>query len=359
MSASENGARGGRAMSPELGSALDARVDGVVLGTVYDALPVTDAGVLPARREAAWAKLQGRLHDPTRVPFTDDVRAPLELVRNETPHEAAQHDVPGDEPPYRRDRAGDITMERAAPHRAGAGYGMAAAASLLLAFGTGTVWANGTTVHRAPSGGAPQEHRLGDGTRVWVAPGSALSVPRRLGWPAPLATAEREAHVEGEAFFDVQRDGRPFVVSANGLQVRVLGTRFTVRGAHEWRAGRVEVNEGRVAVLADGVREELAAGEGVSVQNGRVHRFAVAASRVAAWRTGGLAALDEPLGDVLAELSRRYAVEIEVDREVNVSATVSLFYAQAPAVEVVIGDLCTAQGLGFEKTSRGYRIVQP
>jgi ferric-dicitrate binding protein FerR (iron transport regulator) len=84
----------------------------------------------------------------------------------------------------------------------------------------------------------------------------------------------------------------------------------------------------------------------------------VAPARVGAWRQGGLAALDEPLRDVLAELTRRYGTEIVLEGDVAGDALVSLFYPQAPALDVVLADLCTAQGLRFRQTSRGVVIAR-
>jgi hypothetical protein len=37
---------------------------------------------------------------------------------------------------------------------------------------------------------------------------------------------------------------------------------------------------------------------------------------------------------------------------------VSLFYPSMPAITVVLADLCTAQGLRFERTSRGYHLTR-
>jgi hypothetical protein len=42
---------------------------------------------------------------------------------------------------------------------------------------------------------------------------------------------------------------------------------------------------------------------------------------------------------------------------VDAQATVSLFYPVAPRVDVVLSDLCTAQGLTYERTSRGFRVT--
>lgn len=323
-----------------LDEALHGRPDGAALRTVAKFVPATTAVVSVEQRDAAWAKLTNRLHDPRRVPYTDDEpRPPIELVRGD---EAARRPL-------------QTTIKPKSSLR----RWVAIAAALVLAVGTGAVWANGANEVTVPSGAAPLSRQLADGSTAWIAPGTTLRVPRRLGWPMGLATATRTMRLDGEAYFEVRRDGRPFMVHTDGLEVQVLGTAFSVRGLQGSTSGRVAVREGRVAVRAGEHREVLAAGEGVAARDGLLERVIVTSSRVATWRTGGLSALDEPLGEVLSEIARRYAVEVEYDRDVNVQSTVSLFYPSAPTVEVVLSDLCTAQGLAFEKTSRGYRIVQP
>lgn len=320
---------------------------------ILDALPATDAQPTAAQREAAWQRLQRVVHDPARAPFTDEVRAPLELLRDETGESAPV--------PPRAAVTGAHTVSAA--HTASAGakrvrlqFGIAAAVAVMAGAG---VWGSGSTAYTVDAGEAARQVVLADGSTAWVAPGSTVRVSRRLGWPSLVSPAARDVQLEGEAYFEVRRDGRPFVVHAPAVDVRVLGTRFSVRGASGAATARVDVSEGRVEVRSARSQVVLGAGEGARLIDGALRTRPVDAAKVAAWRTGGLAALDEPLGDIVAELSRRYGVELTVSRDVDVNAVVSLFYPSAPSAEVVVGDLCTAQQLVFTRTSRGFAISKP
>lgn len=64
---------------------------------------------------------------------------------------------------------------------------------------------------------------LPDGTEVQLGPGSRLTYPSQFkGWM-------REVRLDGQAFFDVQRDPRkPFIVHASDMDVQALGTAFEV-----------------------------------------------------------------------------------------------------------------------------------
>lgn len=85
---------------------------------------------------------------------------------------------------------------------------------------------------------------LKDGSRITLKPGSMLS------YPDSFVADKREVYLSGEAFFQVSKDSkRPFLVYANELVTKVLGTSFTVNAAHVHAKTIVEVQEGKVSVF--------------------------------------------------------------------------------------------------------------
>ena len=65
---------------------------------------------------------------------------------------------------------------------------------------------------------------LPDGTKVW------LNSSSRVEYAASFFSRKRRVKMDGEAYFEVSHDRHaPFVVSTNGLDIRVLGTRFNIR----------------------------------------------------------------------------------------------------------------------------------
>ena len=320
-------------------AATDARVQAALAAMREASGPHADH----ARQEAAWARLQARLHDPSRVPFIDGGPFGPTLVTN---------DATDVDPTSRSGgRWGVRATVRPTPR-----LGWSIAAALVLSAGGLAAWGATPVRHEVARGGTVTPQRLPDGSTVWVAAGSTLSYQRRLAWPSPLRSSERSIALQGTAFFEVARDGRPFTIHTADATVQVLGTRFEVRAADGQHGSRVQVEEGRVAVMAGSGRLELTAGQGARVTPEGLQPQPVARQGVATWRTGGLAALDEPISAVLAELARRFSVEITIDGTVDPYATVSLFYPTVPGVERVLSDLCAAQNLSFLRTSRGFRV---
>jgi transmembrane sensor len=76
--------------------------------------------------------------------------------------------------------------------------------------------------------GSKTKLMLTDGTQVWLNAGSTLKYPDKFG------NEKREIFLEGEAFFDVERDEeRPFYVKTNEIDIKVLGTQFNVKSYPE------------------------------------------------------------------------------------------------------------------------------
>jgi transmembrane sensor len=142
---------------------------------------------------------------------------------------------------------------------------------------------------------------LDDGTRVTLAPDSALSFD--------IDGKARSAHLlRGRAYFDVAHDdSRPFRVMADDTVVTVLGTAFEVDGVSADAA--VAVRRGIVAVDYAGhdPRTVLHRGETVSLAaDGHAQRGAMRAERVAGWLDGRMFVKDRPVGEVLDALRPWY-----------------------------------------------------
>ena len=128
-----------------------------------------------------------------------------------------------------------------------------AAGSLVVALvAAGILWRGWRDGHQ-PSGAAhetmaatrsavlmPEQRLLADGSKIDLKPGATLRV-------AYSQTARTVVLLQGEAHFEVMKDPRrPFVVQVGGVEVRAVGTAFSVQ--LETRQVEVLVTEGRVAV---------------------------------------------------------------------------------------------------------------
>ena len=152
---------------------------------------------------------------------------------------------------------------------------------------------------------------LPDGTKVW------LNSSRSVEYVAPFFSRQRRVKMEGEAYFEVEHDRRaPFVVSTNGLDIEVLGTRFNIRNDDNEHRVTTVLLEGAVKAYASG-REQASVHLHPAQQlvfDTRTHAMRLtdcpSAERSINWIDGRFCFEHDTFGEIVAELKRYYNVDI-------------------------------------------------
>ncbi|HEY1109060.1 MAG TPA: FecR domain-containing protein [Opitutaceae bacterium] len=213
----------------------------------------------------------------------------------------------------------------------------AAAAALAVAYFGGRVGEE-TPVREQADGrfAMTAKTEVGAVRRIDLPDGSVIQLNTDSVVDVEYAAAVRRVRLaRGEAYFTVAKNPqRPFVVSAGGLDVRVLGTVFNVRLKSD--AVDVLVTEGRVRVGSptvvdpatqpeDRAPAELTAGQRVSVALGRSQPEAVERPvpatpaqirQTLAWQGRRLDFDATPLSEIVAEINRynRHQISIADER---------------------------------------------
>ncbi|MFV1980682.1 MAG: FecR family protein, partial [Rhodothermia bacterium] len=156
----------------------------------------------------------------------------------------------------------------------------AIAAALLIGAIAAMLWFRPVVSTSAP--GMQLAVDLPDGSRAELNSGARLTRPRRFG-------DTRSVELIGEAYFDVSKNDKPFIVKTFNAEIRVLGTRFIVRSWPDSfdRRTTVTLEEGTVEISTDrsGDTVELHPGESRSVFEGAVGPVdSVQAAVAGAWR---------------------------------------------------------------------------
>ncbi|SEW46127.1 FecR family protein [Chitinophaga sp. YR573] len=147
---------------------------------------------------------------------------------------------------------------------------------------------------------------LSDGTRVTINGGSELEFPEKF------TGAERIVYLkEGEAYFEIAKNPRqPFIVKTSQLNIKVLGTSFSVRDYNNENHASVSVNSGKIELEG----RLLTAGYG-SVLDKHTRTFTkldIDTTATTAWIRGEFIFQDATLQQVLQVLQHRYPVHIVV-----------------------------------------------
>ena len=163
---------------------------------------------------------------------------------------------------------------------------------------------------RIPAGQRAQMD-LPDGSIVWLNSQTTLTYDENFG------KKDRKVTLDGEAYFEVEHDRRaPFVVSTNGLDIEVLGTRFNIRNDDNEHRVTTVLLEGAVKAYASG-REQASVRLHPAQQlvfDTRTHAMRLtdcpSAERSINWIDGRFCFEHDTFGEIVAELKRYYNVDI-------------------------------------------------
>ena len=205
---------------------------------------------------------------------------------------------------------------------------LSAAAAILLLCGITGWWVNNYRQSRQigwlelrTAIGEKKMVLLPDSSRIWLGANAVLRYPDRF-------TDTRKVQLlSGEAFFDIAPvTERPFIVNADSLQVRVLGTSFHIR-AYPKQLLEVAVSSGKVSVSKDDrVMEVLTANQAVQVnRNGYTFsRLAIDAPDVDGWKQDKIVFDNMPVMDALLLLENYYPVKFRIQQPLKKQITGSL-----------------------------------
>lgn len=154
--------------------------------------------------------------------------------------------------------------------------------------------------------GARTKTQLPDGSTVWLNSGSELSFPSNFNKQRPVT-------LSGEAFFEVEKSDKPFVVSTVYGAVKVQGTSFNVKAFADDASFETTLVEGKVALSDKKTGNETAlqpGQQGTLINNGIVVK-PVEVKFFTSWKEGKLIFSREPFPQFIKKLERWYNVKIE------------------------------------------------
>ncbi|WP_316847486.1 FecR family protein [Pedobacter psychrodurus] len=157
--------------------------------------------------------------------------------------------------------------------------------------------------------GAEYKLALADGTTVMINSASVLRFPVNIN-----ATNSREVYLEkGEAYFQVAKNpNKPFIVHANGMDVKVLGTTFNINTYTN--TTRTTLVEGKVEAKSAGNQTAILAPNQQAVFNQETKALRKADVDVmpfVAWANGKIVFEEATLDEVMNQLSLWYDYDVE------------------------------------------------
>lgn len=183
-----------------------------------------------------------------------------------------------------------------------------------------------------PTGGSYQL-TLEDGTVVQVNAASELSFPTHFKKPL------RQVRLQGEGYFRVKSNPQsPFNVLLGTLNVQVTGTTFNIRAYEAEKNIRITLVEGSVNVReGQKVLATLSPGEQFTYQKttGEYNITQANISAITGWTEDKFVFRNEPIGTIMAELSRWYNVDINVSEDIQDIRYSGILSRKQPLIEIL------------------------
>ena len=161
-----------------------------------------------------------------------------------------------------------------------------------------------------PKGGSYQL-TLSDGPKVWLNAASSLR------FPVAFTDTIRQVFLVGEAMFDVNHNGKQFIISADDMDIEVLGTTFNISSYPEEPNMTSTLVEGSIKLITPEFEKILVPNDQavLSKRNLGVTISQVNPAYYTSWTRGKIEFNRDNLGAVMRRLARYYDFEYSFENE--------------------------------------------
>ncbi|MEP1095991.1 MAG: FecR domain-containing protein [Cyclobacteriaceae bacterium] len=197
-----------------------------------------------------------------------------------------------------------------------------------------------------------QTEVLEDGSTI------TLNAATELSFSSDYGKEKREVNLTGEAFFDIEKDiDRPFIIHTPSVDVKVIGTSFTLRVLPDEPTAEVVVTDGTVEVSYRGKVIKLEVGEkGILDKNSR-QLFKVFNDNInfMAWKTKIFVFNDVLLEDVIEILNNAYQSSVYIKGTEIAKCPVTVSFEEK-SLDSILQVLTTTLNLSIWKTGNGTEL---
>ncbi|WP_339923412.1 FecR family protein [uncultured Cyclobacterium sp.] len=199
-----------------------------------------------------------------------------------------------------------------------------------------------TMIKRVNPAGKKSILTLSDGSRIFLNSGSEIS------YPSGFNDSLRLVSLRGEAFFEVQKEKRPFVVKTGQTKIKVLGTSFNVNQKQNGAltvalvTGKVIINDQKGNEMQLAPSEIMVRGE-----DGAFHKTGFDPLTLIGWKDKILVFRENSFVEVKEKIENWFGVTLHLEGEIDTNMTYSGTYKEESLENVLRGMLFTS-GLAYE-----------
>jgi len=211
-------------------------------------------------------------------------------------------------------------------------------------------------IYVSTSYGERKEIRLPDGSTVMLNSLSKLSYPEKMNGGA------REVQLKGEGYFDVAKDAeKTFIVKAENLNIKVLGTKFNVEAYENEESITTTLFEGSVSVnLDNGYTDKLEPGQQAVFRKNEnkvsIRESTTGVDEKVSWQKGIFAFDRAPLSEILKTLDREYNKDFKLTNQELENLRITVRFDTKEPVETILEVLGESADFNFRMEGNTYII---
>jgi len=199
---------------------------------------------------------------------------------------------------------------------------------------------------------------LPDSTIIWMNAGS------RITYPQAFQAKQRKIFIEGEIFADVKTDPRnPFIISAQDIEVTVLGTKFNLKAYAEDPSIELALVEGVVEIKtrSRNISQQVSLHDGdMMVYNRESADVELLAFKPSQYKSfadgGGLHFFNQKFQDITAHLQRLFDVKIIILDNQLAKERYHAFFTNNETVEQMLNTFNVDNSLAIRKEGDAFVI---
>jgi transmembrane sensor len=182
---------------------------------------------------------------------------------------------------------------------------------------------------------------LPDGSKI------LLHKSAKLDYQSGFTAIAREVTLHGEAYFDIHKDPRPFIVHTGAVRTTVLGTAFNI-DANDERDIVITVTKGKVKVEnAKGEFSILHRDEQLLADSIRLRKIQVNVREALAWKKTWLLFNDVPMREAMDTLATRYHLTVAFTNPAAESCPVTATFNGGESLAEMINVLSKINNMSF------------